>query len=100
MAFRVAEIQATPNPNALKFILHRRISERPISFLTAASTIGHPLAERLFAIRGVVGVLLLGDFVTINKSLEVRWADITPRVRKVLAAATDEDAGLDPATEK
>ena len=96
MAFLVAEIQSTPNPNALKFILDRRISERAISFLNPAAVAGFPLAERLFGIRGVVGVLLLGDFVTINKSPEVRWADVSPNVRKVLKAATDEDAGVGP----
>jgi hypothetical protein len=39
---------------------------------------------QLFAIPGVSGLLLLDDFITINKSSNAHWADITSRVRQVL----------------
>jgi len=87
MSFRVQEVQATPNPNALKFILDQPVSEQPTSFFNAEAAQGHALATRLFAIPGVSSLLLLGDFVTINKSPEARWTDITGRVRKALAEA-------------
>ena len=87
MAFRVEEIQSTPNPNALKMILNHPVSESPTSFLDAGSAEGHPLAKQLFAIPGVSGLLFLGDFITINKSSEAKWPDITGKVRKVLAEA-------------
>ena len=85
MAFRIREIQPTPNPNAVKVILDRPVSDQPTSFFSAGAAAGHPLATRLFAIPGVSSLLLLGDFITINKSPEARWADITAKVRKVLA---------------
>ena len=84
MAFRVLEIQPTPNPNAAKFVLDRPIAEQPTSFLSAAQAADHPLAKLLFAIPGVSSVLLLGDFVTINKSSDARWDTITTRVEAVL----------------
>lgn len=84
--FRVTETQPTPNPNALKFILDRPISESPISFFTPASAKDHPLATKLFAIDGVTTLLLLGDFVTVNKAPEKPWSQITPQVKKVLAS--------------
>ena len=87
MAFRVREIQPTPNPNAAKFCLDRPISEQTISFLNPEQGRGHPLAERLFAIPGVRSLLLLGDFVTVNKAADVDWSDIAPRVKAVLAEA-------------
>ncbi|CAN5456630.1 hypothetical protein BH09PLA1_BH09PLA1_14760 [soil metagenome] len=83
--FAVTETQPTPNPNALKFILDRPISQSPISFFTAASAANHGLASSLFAISGVTTLLLLGDFVTVNKSPEKTWSEITPQVKKVLA---------------
>jgi hypothetical protein len=86
MPFRVSEIQPTPNPNAAKFILDREISEHSLSFLNPSAGLGHPIAERLFEIPGVRSLLLLGDFITINKSPEARWDDITGRVRDVLKA--------------
>ena len=85
-AFRVTELQRTPNPNALKFVLDRAISQQPTSFLSASAATGHPLAEKLFAIPGVCSVLLLGDFVTVNKTPDAGWEEITARVKQILAA--------------
>lgn len=85
MPFRVNEVQPTPNPNAAKFILDRTVAEQPTSFFNAAAAEGHPLASKLFAIPGVSSVLLLSDFVTINKSSAARWADIKSQVSAVLA---------------
>jgi hypothetical protein len=87
MAFRVVEVQPTPNPNALKFLLDRPISEQPTSFFNAGAAAGHPVASRLFAIDGVSSLLLLGDFVTVNKSPDAGWAEIKKQVRRLLSEA-------------
>lgn len=87
MPFVVQEIQPTPNPNAAKFVLDKPIVEQPISFFNAAAAAGHPLALKLFAIQGVESLLLLGDFVTVNKTPDAAWNDITPRVKAVLSKA-------------
>lgn len=81
---KVTEIQPTPNPNALKFLLSRAITESPISFLSPEEGRGHPIASQLFAIDGVVSVLMLGDFVTINKRDGANWPPITQKVREIL----------------
>jgi len=49
MRFEVAEIQSTPNPNALKFVLTRTVADQPISFFNAEAAANHPLAAKLFA---------------------------------------------------
>jgi hypothetical protein len=85
MNFTVADIQPTPNPNALKFILDRTISPEPVSFFEAAAAQHHPMAAKLFAVSGVSSLLLLGDFVTVNKTPEADWAAIKRGVRKALA---------------
>jgi hypothetical protein len=54
--------------------------------MDAASAKDHPVASRLFAIGGVSGVFLLGDFVTVNKAPEARWSDITSSVKRVLGS--------------
>lgn len=86
MAFRVLDVQTTPNPNALKFILDGSCSESTISFLSPQQGADHPLAEKLFAIRGVASLLLLGDFITVNKQPAASWSDIRPAVEEALAA--------------
>jgi hypothetical protein len=85
MPFEVIDVQPTPNPNALKFVLNRAIVDQPASFFNAEAASGHPIASKLFAIGGVTSVLLLSDFVTVNKSNDVKWGPITSAVKKVLA---------------
>jgi len=85
MPFDVREIQPTPNPNAVKFVLDRPISERPESFLSAGQATRHPIARQLFAIPGVASLLLLGDFVTVNKNAAAAWPTIKRRVKQVLS---------------
>jgi NFU1 iron-sulfur cluster scaffold homolog, mitochondrial len=84
MAFKVIDIQPTPNPNAAKFVLDGQIAPQPTSFFNAEQAKGHDLATRLFAIDGVASVLLLGDFVTVNKRAETKWSAITDKIQSVL----------------
>ena len=87
MAFKVIDIQPTPNPNAAKFILDGEISAQPTSFFNADQAKDHPIACKLFAINGVASVLLLGDFVTVNKRPEIKWSALTDKVQSVLQSA-------------
>jgi hypothetical protein len=86
LPFIVSEVQPTPNPNATKYVLDRPISQSPVSFFNAASAKDHPVASLLFAIGGVSGVLLLGDFVTVNKTPDAKWSEITSKVKRVLGS--------------
>ena len=87
MGFRVTQVQPTPNPNAVKFVLDRVIAEQPASFLQADAAKRYPLAEQLFEIEGIRSVLFLGDFVTINKHPDVPWPPIKRQVKLLLSKA-------------
>jgi len=87
MGFKVVEVQPTPNPNAVKFILDREVVAQPTSFFNPDQATDHPLAKKLFAIPGVSSLLFLGDFVTVNKRPDVPWKDITKAVESVLGTA-------------
>jgi len=84
--FTVRQVQPTPNPNAVKFVLDRHITEDRLSFPDLAAAAHHALASKLFEIDGVTSLLLLEDFVTVNKAPAAKWGSITPRVKRVLAA--------------
>jgi hypothetical protein len=84
MGFLIKSVQPTPNPNATKFVLDREISTHPISFLTPDQAQSHPVAKELFNIDGVTSVLILGDFVTINKVSSSKWESITGKVEEIL----------------
>jgi scaffold Nfu/NifU family protein len=85
MPYRVVEIQPTPNPNAAKFVLDRAVAEQPTSFFNADAAKGHALAEALFGVSGVSSLLFLGDFVTVNKTPDAQWNEVTARVKAILA---------------
>ncbi len=85
MPFTVTSIQDTPNPNARKFLLDRPISAQPLSFFSPDSAQNHPLASSLFQIPGVSSLLLLGDFITVNKSPQAKWPPIHRKVRQLLS---------------
>jgi len=93
MGFRVIEIQPTPNPNARKFVLDGSVSQQPVSFFNAEAAANHALAARLFRIAGVTSLLLLGDFITINKSPDAAWADMIPQAKAVLAESAAAEQG-------
>lgn len=83
----VIDVQPTPNPNALKFVVEGTISNTPLSFFNPDAGREHPLASRLFAIPGVTSLLILNDFVTVSKSADATWKTITPAAKRVLAEA-------------
>lgn len=84
MGFKVLEVQPTPNPNAMKFVLDRPIVDQPLSLFNAGAAAGNPLAEKLFAISGVSSLLFLGDFITVNKAPDSKWSDISAKVKSLL----------------
>lgn len=81
---KVVEVQVTPNPNARKFVMSGKVSEGSESFFNAEAARGHTLAEKLFGIKGVASVLILGDFVTVNKTPDSKWPEVVGAVKKVL----------------
>jgi Scaffold protein Nfu/NifU N terminal len=87
VSFAIREFQATPNPNALKLLLDKSVCDQPLSFLNPAAAADNPLARQLFDVPGVTAVLLLGDFITINKSSEAKWPDIKRNVKHILSTA-------------
>lgn len=85
MPIRVTEFETTPNPNALKCTLDRRVSEGRRSYPDAASAATDPIASRLFEVDGVVGVMLMDDWLTVLKAPEAAWRSIRAGVKRALA---------------
>ena len=74
------QTEATPNPASLKFLPGRIVLGAGTAEYRSADEAGtSPLAERLFAIQGVGGVFLGGDFVTVTKT-GGEWQHIKPAI--------------------
>ena len=84
-------VQPTPNPNSLKFTTTGRpfIEQGMGAFASAAEADGDALGAPLFAVAGVMNVLVLPPFVTVTKRPEADWNSVLPRVEKILTAHLD-----------
>ncbi len=81
------QVQKTPNPNARKFILPdtRFSGSRNFSLEdVAGGGVDDPLAVRLLALDGVYNVLMVRDFVTVNKVPQVEWLPLEAAVLAIL----------------
>ncbi|MFD3260799.1 NifU N-terminal domain-containing protein [Paenibacillus lentus] len=73
MALEV-DVQATPNPNAVKINASATLFEGTGSMsLKSGESTDHPLASALLRIEGVDNIFGLRDFVTITKKPEADW---------------------------
>jgi len=75
----------------MKFVLDRKISDKPVSYLNRLAGANDSLANQLFEIDGVASLFWLHDFLTVNKVPAVKWPAITRRVKKILADCATED---------
>lgn len=79
MPFKVARFQETPNPNALKCVLDRPVGPPIRSYRSRDEARSDDiLAAALFSVEGVTGLLISGEWITVNKDPGSPW----PRVRK------------------
>jgi len=91
------QTEPTPNPSSLKFIPGRPVMEDggTADFTDAdRATADSPLADRLFAVGGVIGVFLGGDFVTVTKAADQDWQTLKPML---LGAIMEHYASGQPA---
>ena len=66
-------VQPTPNVNALKFVVNRRMTEGRSQTFIDAGTAASPLARDLLGIAGIRQVFFLNDFITITREEGVDW---------------------------
>ena len=70
------QTQETPNPNSLKFIPGRGVSnDGPYEFLNKSQT-EIPILKDILSISGVTGIFLSEDFLSVNKSQDEKWENI------------------------
>ncbi len=73
----VENVDLTPNPHALKFILSERLlNYETRQYTSEESAANDPFAKGIFDIDGVVSVFYMDKFVTIEKSPDANWGQI------------------------
>ena len=70
------QTQITPNPNSLKFLPGKKVSEDgPYEILNKDET-NNLLIRNILSINGVTGIFLGEDFLSVNKNKDVNWENI------------------------
>jgi len=70
------QTQKTPNPNSLKFIPGKKVSNSgPYEILNKDKTTS-PLIRNILSINGITGIFLGEDFLSINKTEKEKWENI------------------------
>jgi Fe-S cluster biogenesis protein NfuA len=70
------QTEITPNPNSLKFIPGKPVSNNGSFEIIKKEDANNELIRNILSINGVTGIFLGADFLSINKSDEIDWEDI------------------------
>jgi Fe-S cluster biogenesis protein NfuA len=85
---KIADIQETPNPNAVKFILKEPVSSGTShSFKSAETAVDNHLAKSIFEVGEVVSVFYMDKMITVEKTDEADWDEILPALAVPIRAA-------------
>jgi NFU1 iron-sulfur cluster scaffold homolog, mitochondrial len=85
---KISDIEETPNPNAVKFILREPVSNGVARQYGAAELAENdPLAKSLFDVGHVVSVFYMDKMITVEKDDEGDWDELLPELAVPIRAA-------------
>jgi Fe-S cluster biogenesis protein NfuA len=85
---KISDIEETPNPNAVKFILREPVSNGVAQqFSSATQAESDPLAKSIFEVGHVVSVFYMDRMITVEKDAEGDWDDLLPVLAVPIRAA-------------
>jgi Fe-S cluster biogenesis protein NfuA len=91
---KISDIEETPNPNAVKFILREAISNGTVhQFGSSDQAENDPLARALFDVGHVVSVFYMDRMITVEKEDEGDWDDLLPLLAVPIRAAEAVNSG-------
>ena len=70
------QTEATPNPNSLKFLPGKNVSNSGPYEITNKDQINNELVKNILSVNGVEGVFLGKDFISVNKTDQIKWDEI------------------------
>ena len=70
------QTEITPNPNSLKFLPGKIVSNNGSFEITKKDNVNIDLVRNLLSINGVEGIFLGKDFISVNKNDDISWDDL------------------------
>jgi Fe-S cluster biogenesis protein NfuA len=91
---KIDNIEETPNPNAVKFILKEPVTAGVVrSFHSPAEAAGDPLGSALFGVGDVASVFYMDKMITVEKTEEAEWDELLPKLAVPIRAAEGAAGG-------
>ncbi|HZI19184.1 MAG TPA: NifU family protein [Pyrinomonadaceae bacterium] len=85
---KIDNIEETPNPNAVKFILKEPVTAGVVrSFHSAADAAGDSLGHALFEVGEVASVFYMDRMITVEKTEGADWDELLPKLAVPIRAA-------------
>ena len=72
----LVQTQITPNPNSLKFLTGKKVSLIGPIEITDINKTTNELIRNILSVKGVEGVFLSDDFISVNKQEDFYWEDL------------------------
>jgi Fe-S cluster biogenesis protein NfuA len=89
---KIAEIENTPNPNAVKFVLKEPLTWGIThSYESAEQALDDPLATALFNIEHVANVFYVDRWLTVTQSGDADWEELVRKVAGPIRSAPAAD---------
>ena len=70
------QTEVTPNPNSLKFLPGKKVSNSGPYEITNKEDMQNELVRNILSINGVEGIFLGQDFISVNKNQNIKWDEI------------------------
>ena len=70
------QTEVTPNPNSLKFLPGKNVSNSGPYEITDKNDIQNELVRNILSVNGVEGIFLGHDFISVNKNENIKWDEI------------------------
>ena len=70
------QTQNTPNPNSIKFLPSKKVSNDDPFEITDKNKSNNELVRNILSINGVTGIFLAEDFLSVNKDEKTKWEDL------------------------
>ena len=85
---KISDIQETPNPNAVKFILREPVTNGVArQFGSSDQAQSDPLAKSLFDVGNLVSVFYMDNMITTEKEDSADWDELLPALAVPIRAA-------------
>ncbi len=77
--------ESTPNPEVMKFVSNRMLSDKSLEILTSSEGKDIPIVNEIFKLPFVKSVFISSNFISVTKTENVDWQTIALQLRIYIA---------------